>query len=172
MLFMIPLLRPLITMTLVLTPYVTSKGNEFVRQYTIQQLQETRGCFGCDLSRVNFSGANLEGVDLRSINLQGANLKNANLRGANLEWADLHNANLEGADLSGANLRETSLVDANLQGANLEASKLETADLRNANLIRANLVKALTPDDIQASNSVTLCQTRLPNGIISGRDCK
>lgn len=169
---MISLLRLVIPVALISTPSLVSQGNDFLRQQTIQQLQETRKCFGCNLSGVNLEGANLEGVDLRSTDLQGANLKNANLRYASLEWADLREANLQGADFTGASLKSTLLVDADLAGANLEASKLDRADFRNANLSRANLVKASRPNDIQNRRSVILCQTALPNGVTSNRDCQ
>ncbi|MBW4592693.1 MAG: pentapeptide repeat-containing protein [Brasilonema angustatum HA4187-MV1] len=169
---MIPLLRLVIPGAIALIPSLVSQGNDFVRQHTIQQLQETRKCLNCNLSGMNLSGANLEGVDLRSTNLQGVNLKNANLRYANLEWVDLREANLQGADLTGANLKSTLLVGADLQRTNLEASKLNRADFRNANLSRANLVKASRTDDIQNSHSVTLCKTILPNGVTSGRNCQ
>lgn len=110
---MTPFLRPLITMTLILTPSLIAQGESFIQKQEIQQLQATHKCFSCHLSKVNLSGANLQGVDLRSTDLQEANLKNANLRYANLEWADLRNANLEGADLTGANLSTTLLVETN-----------------------------------------------------------
>ncbi len=162
-------LRLLIPMAFVLTPSLVFQSNNLLREHLIQQLQETRKCFSCNLSRVNFSGANLERIDLRSANLQGANLKNANLRYANLQWADIREANLQGADLTGAILKSTLLTDADLQKANLSASNIEGTDLRNANLSHANLIKASKNNDIQERNSVTLCETVLPNGIISGR---
>ncbi|MEH2134850.1 MAG: pentapeptide repeat-containing protein [Nostoc sp.] len=164
-----PLFRLLIPIPFVLTPSLVSQGNDLLRQHGIQQLQETRKCFGCNLSKVNFSGANLERVDLRSANLQGANLKNTNLRYANLEWADIRQANLQGADLTGAILKNTLLSDADLQKANLSASNLEGTDFRNANLSYANLMKASKNNDIQGHNSVNFCETVLPNGTISGR---
>ncbi len=168
---MFSLLRLVIPIAFALTPPLISQGNSFFREQAIQQIQETKKCFGCNLSQVNWSGANLQEVDLRATDLQGANLKNANLRYANLEWVDLRSANLTGADLTGAILKSTLLVDANLQEANLERAYLERADFRNANLIRTNLVKASKGDNIQDNRSVSLCQTALPNGTISNRNC-
>ncbi|MDZ8107169.1 MAG: pentapeptide repeat-containing protein [Nostoc sp. DedQUE12a] len=164
-----PFLRPLIPMAFIFTPSLINQGNDLFRQHIIQQLQETRKCFGCNLSRVDFSKANLQGIDLRSANFQEAKLKNANLRYANLEWADLRGVDLQGADLTGANLKNTLLVDANLQQANLEGSNLQGTDFRNANLSYANLIKASKNSDIQSRNSVIICETVMPNGIITNR---
>ncbi|ARV59439.1 hypothetical protein BZZ01_13105 [Nostocales cyanobacterium HT-58-2] len=85
---MISFLRLVIPGAIALTPSLVSQGNNFLRQQTIQQLQETRKCLGCHLSGVNLSGANLQGVNLESTDLQGANLKNVNLQYANLEWSE------------------------------------------------------------------------------------
>ena len=48
-----PFFRPLIPMAFVLTPSLVNQGNDLLRQHVIQQLQETRKCFSCNLSGVN-----------------------------------------------------------------------------------------------------------------------
>ncbi|WP_260447095.1 pentapeptide repeat-containing protein [Nostoc sp. 2RC] len=159
------IVRPFIAVMFILAPSLINQGNDLLRRHIIQHLQETRKCFGCNLSRVNFSKANLQGIDLRSANLQGAKLKNANLRYANLEWADLREVNLQGADLTGANLKNSLLTNANLQQANLQHSNLQGTDFRNANLSYANLSQTSKNNDIQNRNSVILCKTVMPNGI-------
>lgn len=91
----------------------------------------------------------LNGANLYGSNLQGASLSDANLRGA-----DLRRTNLSGATLSGANLSSADLSDANLMDA----------DLSDANLRDATLSKA-------ALSVVLLCNTTLPEGRVSKRDC-
>jgi BTB/POZ domain-containing protein KCTD9 len=111
------------------------------------------------LWKVTLSKANLEGADLEGANLANAEVKAANLGNANLRAANLYQTNLEEADLWGANLK-----DANLEGANLLNTNLEKANLRGANLRGAKLQEA------QWQNA-RLCQTTLPDGTMSNRDC-
>ncbi len=95
-----------------------------------------------------------EGCDLRGVNLYGASLASASLQGANLSSADLRRSNLSDAILIGANLSGADLTNANLRGA----------DLTDANLKEAKL----TPLSL---NSVTLCNTTMPDQKVSKRDC-
>ncbi|WP_442948543.1 pentapeptide repeat-containing protein [Nostoc sp.] len=67
---MISFLRLVIPASLVLTTSLISKGNDFLRQHEVQQINETRRCFNCNLSAMNWSDANLQGVDLRSTNFR------------------------------------------------------------------------------------------------------
>ncbi|MFN6558840.1 MAG: pentapeptide repeat-containing protein [Nostoc sp. ChiSLP01] len=70
--------RPLILMVFLLTPSLINQGNDLFRQHIIKQLQKTRKCFSCNLSKVNLSKANLQKIDSRSANLQGAKFKKLN----------------------------------------------------------------------------------------------
>ncbi|MGB3509727.1 MAG: serine/threonine-protein kinase [Microcoleaceae cyanobacterium] len=132
------------------------------RQTSIQQLQETGECAGCNLRKANLAAvtiedaylrdANLFGANLRGANLQEARLQNANLkRGqlqavnlvkAKLQGADLSHASLEGANLINANFESAKLVNASLAGANMVRAVLESANLHNADLLGANLMSA------------------------------
>ena len=149
---------------------------------------------GFPLRGLDVPGANLEGIQLPSANLSGANLQEANLLGANLREANLKEAKLSeakltGADLKRANLRQAilrgakledaslqaanlyqaNLEKANLWGANLEGANLEGAKLLDANLEKANL-RGATLKEAQWKDA-RLCQTTLPDGTISDRDC-
>lgn len=92
------------------------------------------------------------------------NLSGANLYGSNLSSAVLSNANLSGADLRRTNLNGADLSDANLKGADLRDANLMDADLSGANLRDANLSK-------ETLSIVFLCDTTLPEGGVSKRDC-
>jgi uncharacterized protein YjbI with pentapeptide repeats len=117
-------------------------------------LRETQECAMCDLSNAYLIAANLEGNFMLGSNLSRANFKAANLRGASLS-----RANLSGADLSMTNLTLAKLALANLTNANLDHADLSKADLLSANLTGVNL------------DTAKLCQTIMPDGIASNRDC-
>ncbi len=93
----------------------------------LENLQQIKQCQACDLSLMDFSGANLIGVDLA-----GANLSSTDLTSANLAGADMTGATLAGADLSGANLSFVKFRDASLANANLSNANLTSADLSGA----------------------------------------
>jgi uncharacterized protein YjbI with pentapeptide repeats len=82
---------------------------------------------GADLSRANFSAANLN-----EANLSGADLRGANLGDAYLDWA-----NLSGADLSDAELDRVSLSEANLDGADFTQATAWATNFANVDLALA-----------------------------------
>lgn len=84
----------------------------------LEQLIDTKSCYGCNLSDVNLSGENLKNADLEKANLSGANLEKADLKGANLKGAILVGANLKAANLKNADLYKANLTGADLTGAN------------------------------------------------------
>lgn len=84
----------------------------------LEQLLDTKRCYGCDLSDVNLSGKRLKNADLEKANLSGANLEKADLKGANLKGAILVGANLKGANLKNADLYRSNLTGADLTDAN------------------------------------------------------
>jgi uncharacterized protein YjbI with pentapeptide repeats len=92
------------------------------------------------------------------------NLSGAILYGSNLEGASLIQANLSGADLRRTNLNGADLSGANLSGANLTDANLMDVDLTDANLRDANMNKKVL-------SIVLLCNTTLPEGRVSKRDC-
>lgn len=142
-------------------------------------------------------GINLHSLDLHNINLQLFILQEADFGDANLFKAFLSEADLSGSNLSGSNLREASLIRTNLKGANLRNADLTKAflnqanlgsqdtqdtNLTNANLTNANLTNA-TPPSLNAwyarpelveqdFPNAHLCNTTMPNGYISKRDCR
>lgn len=92
--------------------------------------QMAKNCPGCNLAKVELTGAdliraNLAGADLAAAKLERANLRRANLRGARLKAADLADADLGGADLRGADLSGANLTGANLYDANLTGAILD-----------------------------------------------
>lgn len=112
----------------------------------------------------NFAGANLFAGSFSSANafasgLQAANLYAAKFDEANLYESDLREANLFKTDLRNANLYRADLTGANLFGADLAGANLFGANLTGANVIKANVEEAL------------LCNTTMPDGNLSNRDC-
>jgi len=150
---------------------------------------------GANLYKVNLSGSKLTGVDFQEAYLGGANLRgatldnvdlaNVRLIGADLEGANLQTAKLQGADFTGANLKNADLenadlsaeegiklISADLQGANLRNANLRGANLTSANLANANLMNADLSDVTSSDYSkAKLCQTKMPDGEMSDRDC-
>ena len=127
------------------------------------------------LGWANLRGATLDNVDLANVRLIGADLEGAKLRTAKLQGADFTGANLKNADLEGADLSAKEgikLISADLQGANLQNANLRGADLASANLANANLMKAdLSDATLSDYSKAKLCQTKMPDGEMSVRDC-
>jgi uncharacterized protein YjbI with pentapeptide repeats len=150
-----------------------------------------------NLTSANLQRANFLDANLFEANLGYAQLTNANLQRANLREVDLFHAYLMGSDLSVTNLRESDLREADLTGANLTGADLYKANFRKANLREANLRKAnllfanlsrvnLTGADLSGAdlsgtnlsfakgatlNKAELCNTTMPDGVISNRNC-
>lgn len=95
-----------------------------------------------------------EKCDLSGTNLYGSNLRDANLSNANLSRTDLRRTNLTNANLSNANLKGADLRDANLMDADLSGANLKDATLNSGTL-----------------SVIILCNTTLPEGRVSKRDC-
>ncbi len=93
------------------------------------RLFDTKKCYDCDLSGMDFSNRNLGGADLEKSNLTGANLEKADLRGANLKGVLLIQANLRGANLKKADFYRADLTGADLTGAHTENTLFDSADL-------------------------------------------
>ncbi|MDG2195831.1 MAG: pentapeptide repeat-containing protein [SAR324 cluster bacterium] len=72
-------------------------------------------------------------------------------------------------DLSAAKLPDIDLSYADLRGANLSRANLRNADLRETDLREANLRDANLSYAIL--RGATFCNTILPNGEISDKDC-
>jgi uncharacterized protein YjbI with pentapeptide repeats len=136
-------------------------------QQSALQLAQLQQAF---LPEANLQAANLYSANLQQAELQRANLQQAGLQSANLQGASLQGANLQGAFLPEANLREANLRQADLRGAFLPEANFLNANLHQANLSHANLHNAIGLTESQLQQA-TLCQTVLPDGSISDRDC-
>lgn len=113
------------------------------------------------LACANFIEASAEEANFNQAKLRRASFSKAILRKANFGFTDLREAILEEADL-----REVSFASANLSKAEFKDAKINGANLYKANLKDA---QELTEEQLAKA---TLCQTILPNGSISNRDCK
>ncbi|MGB3493272.1 MAG: pentapeptide repeat-containing protein [Elainellaceae cyanobacterium] len=111
-------------------------------------------------------GSTSEAGILSRADLSGVDLSHTALNGIDLHSADLTSANLTQTDLGGgANLKNIRFINTDLTGADFENAALEGAvfaytDLRNA--------QNLTDEQF---SQVKLCNTRLPDGSESDRDC-
>jgi uncharacterized protein YjbI with pentapeptide repeats/uncharacterized membrane protein YkoI len=130
---------------------------------------------GADLTFANLSHADLREADLRDTILSHANLEGADLAFANLSRADLREADLREAILTQAILTKVFLLDADLDRANLNGAILTSANLTSAQFFMANLTSA----DLSSAKNLfdlqlvkaRLCNTTLPDGTVSNRDC-
>lgn len=137
-----------------------------LQQATLQSAQLQQAF----LPEANLQQANLYNANLQQAELQRANLQQAGLQSANFQQTNLQGANLQGAFLPEANLHHANLNQANLQGAFLPGANLHGASLHHANLYHANLHNAIGCTEQQLQQA-KLCQTVLPDGSISDRDC-
>lgn len=147
----------------------------------IRQLQQSKSCIGCNLTkaelwRANLVNANLKGAYLGEANLGEANLGHANLEyavleRANLEAASLAQANLEGADLNQAILKNTYSQGANFTNASLKGAVLNEANLVNSDMNKASLESAnFSKADLKNSNlqSASLAEANLSDANLEG----
>ncbi len=104
------------------------------------RLFDTKKCYDCDLSGVDFSNKNLAGADLEKSDLTNANLEKTDLRGANLKGALLIQANLRGADLKKADFYRADLTGADLTGANTESTLFDSADLSGSRGLSSDVI--------------------------------
>jgi uncharacterized protein YjbI with pentapeptide repeats len=70
-------------------------------------------------------------------------------------------------DLTGANLESTLLNNANLQQVNFIVAQLNDAYFRGA-----NLTEAIATENLLQKHTLILCQTILPDGMVTNRDCQ
>lgn len=146
---------------------------------SLQKLESTNSCPGCDLQGADLfdyglADANLEGATLDNAIMDEISLANANLRGASLKSALLERAYAAGANFKDANLELAILSFAELSRANFEGSWLHGADLTGANLEQANLTDAILSlanlsDAIMTD--VILCRTIMPDGSEVSKNC-
>lgn len=121
---------------------------------------------GCDLTNVDFHGADLTNSTFSNVSLAGADLSGANLTHAYFNKSSLENANLSGVNLTIATFVNTSFLGVESGGiigspdalpanwklvcgylvgpsANLASADFSNCDLTGANLSGANLSNAI-----------------------------
>jgi uncharacterized protein YjbI with pentapeptide repeats len=104
---------------------------------------------GANLTRANFSSADVREGSFVDAQMEFDNLASANFRNASFRNADLRNATLQDADLQSVNLSDADLSGADLSKADLRKSDLhdtkwsQIADLKLANIFG---VKNAPPD--------------------------
>jgi len=124
----------------------------------------------------NLSGATLHRANLSKADFSGADLIRTNLRDANLAKADLSGATCRVVDFSGANLREAKLTRTDLSGANLARSDLRQAELIRTNLTQTNCREAdfhdaylaeviLGDTDLTAAKGLDACEYGAPSTV-------
>ncbi len=121
----------------------------------------------CDLSNADLSNHNRNSMYMVNANAQGANFSGSTLSNMFISKANLSGANLSSTTYSGGIIGSTNLTGANLQGmVGKHGFSFNGNDLRDANLTGAklrNLEGAYPPNKF--------CNTTMPDGTISNRDC-
>ena len=146
------------------------RKGELIRFLDEARLIEKDGVI-VSLVDANIQGANLRMALLRGTDFSFASFNNANLRFAILQGSDLKYADLKYANLSNAKLNGANLSRANLSGANLRDADLNEADLSRANLRDANLTNKSKNLSKKQKEQAILCNTIMPDGTVSNRDC-
>jgi uncharacterized protein YjbI with pentapeptide repeats len=138
-----------------------------------------------NLSRVNFSGADLTEAQLHDTLMQRANLSGANLSHANIHDAVLIGADLQGTNFTGANLRDSVMGVVKKEKrptlssqAKIPLLRDQPANMKNVILAHANLRGAvfmgvnLTGADFQGADltSGILSQADLTGANLQGAD--
>lgn len=88
----------------------------------------------CDFSRADIPGAHFLSVVADNCWFKSANLSGLNAKGCSFVDCDFTNASLEGANLENAVLTGSRFVGANLKNANLTGANLREVDLTGADL--------------------------------------
>lgn len=84
---------------------VSMRGNEDINRLVVQSMDLRCQCLaGVNISRGNFTWADLSRANFRNSNLSNASFLDANLMGVDFRGADLTRADMTGAALYGANL--------------------------------------------------------------------
>ena len=109
----------------------------------------TKSLSGCDLQKIDLTGAYLYPVDfsnailthsiLKKSKLIESDLHSADMRYIDLRRAMLINCDLRDADLHMARLDRTAFINCNMEGANLERAKLRKTVIVSSNLRGVNL---------------------------------
>ncbi len=123
------------------------------------------------LNKTRFLGSRLACANFIEVTAREANFNQAKSRRASFSRANLKKANFGSADLREASLNETNLREVNFSNANLSQANFKDAKLNGAKLYKANLTDAQDLTHGQLEKAL-LCQTILPDGTVSNRDCE
>ena len=121
-------------------PTVETSEIDEEKRMKLEQLLDTKKCYGCDLSDTDLSHENLKNADLEQANLSGSNLEKANLKGANLKGALLVGVNLKKANLENADLYKATLTGADLTGAKQKNASFDDALIEGTIGLERNLM--------------------------------
>lgn len=138
------------------------------RYFILQSLSCVPVCIS-----VNLIGRDMRNVDLSKVNFTEANLRSSNFTGANLRWSDLSGARLSGAVLAKVDLRGAKLIGADLRGVDLRGALLSGADLSGAVLDGADMTQLdLTKTQLGGVSfiSTKLVEANLSNANLPGID--
>ncbi|PLW76893.1 pentapeptide repeat-containing protein [Cohaesibacter celericrescens] len=161
------ILAPALTACMVLAAPVSAQNAGDIPKVTNTGKCESQdnGSGKCDVSGANYSGDKITGW-YRHMRAVGADFTYAKIGPGAFD-----DANLSNADFSDAKITGMSVHSANLTGANLSGSSLRDAALDSVNLTNANLNGARVDNWDTYFPLVTLCNTTLPDGSKSNRDC-
>jgi uncharacterized protein YjbI with pentapeptide repeats len=123
------------------------------------------------LIKARFIGSRLACANLIKVVAKEASFNRAKLRKALFSGAKLKKANFGYADLRESNLNEADLSEVDFGSADLSRASFKDAKLNGAKLYKADLTNAKYLTDKQLEKAL-LCQTTLPDGTVSDRDCE
>ncbi|WP_445003481.1 pentapeptide repeat-containing protein [Halomonas mongoliensis] len=156
------LLRPLLlpVLGLILLPNVGSGD-------------ETRRIGSCTLepgTRCTHLAAELKYKDLKHLDLRNSDFSHTSFHGSSLDGSDLRGATLVNAEFDMGSLSGADLRGADLTDAFMSLSRMHRVDLRGATLFNVDLRYAEGAASARLEGA-RLCNTRLPGGELSHRDC-
>ncbi|WP_204105774.1 MULTISPECIES: pentapeptide repeat-containing protein [Spirulina sp. CCY15215] len=123
------------------------------------------------LEECRFVDSRLDDAMLVGARAKKASFNKARLVKAKLWDADLSDVDFRFAKMQGADLKKTNLTQAAIDCADLQEADLEGAILKGTKLYKTNLRNAKNLTKGQLSQAL-LCQTILPDGTTSNRDCQ
>lgn len=141
---------------------------------------------GANFNGISFNDGDLSKVDLSEVRFWRANFVRVIFRESDFRKSILINANFSKANFSKANFSkaiifETKFNNSDFHGADFTEADFVNADFSSSDLSGANFSKASFRDDFDRRGDdiataqlkqAKLCNTTLPDGTVSNRDCK
>lgn len=119
----------------------------------------------CDVSGADLSGVEFIG-SYAHLTAIGTNFSNSSFSNSVIDNANLTNANFSDISMFGGSISKANLTGANFTNASLSEVEFGSNNLKNANFEGANIQYL---DNFLAYN--TFCNTTVPDGSVSDRDC-